>query len=246
MITVENIKEKQEWNPATLEEEDNSIHDSYLCALGHAKPEFGCLECIKKIRSIGQWLPCNNGHKKPVFGCTECIKRKDRIEERSTVEDIEDTEDTEEDGIKKVTTFDFGTALLQFIPVPNISLPEKLTSTQRQQMDKEIVYLNIFIVDFAVSQALGDTPARNNALDIFYSKILSSEKWILEEIKYRYDKYDEAVRTPHHDGPPWTVGKAFSELCGYEMDLDVIMTGSILFGTGYKAVFDFAKSEKII
>jgi hypothetical protein len=55
-----------------------------------------------------------------------------------------------------------------------------------------------------------------------------------------------AIETPHHSGPPWSVGKAFAKLCRpeHEMDIDVIMAGAIEFVATGVGVVEYVKTRK--
>jgi len=67
----------------------------------------------------------------------------------------------------------------------------------------------------------------------------------LRQIAQRSQAYRRAIQTPHPQGPPWQVGKLFSELCGGGMDVSVIMYGSLEFTGTAKAVSEFLKSVTI-
>ncbi len=100
---------------------------------------------------------------------------------------------------------------------------------------------------------LDDNQLKNEVLDTYqvFLDEMAKESIIgldtfRKEGKDRLHTYADAVKSPHHLRQPWTVGKAFSDLCGTGMDLDVITTGSIIFGTTYAAVSDLVKSVKIV
>jgi hypothetical protein len=61
----------------------------------------------------------------------------------------------------------------------------------------------------------------------------------------RLPVYTTAVNTRHERGTSWTVGVAFSELCGAVMDIQVIMLGATMFVETCEYISKFLKSYRI-
>lgn len=158
----------------------------------------------------------------------------------------------------EATPLEVAKALLYFGPgteEARASAMEGLTADcDRESVMGEIFFLRIFAVDFTLSMALGNnSPEKNEILDIYYAFLqemskehITGDEVFMKELKHRLNIYTEAVKTPHPEGPAWTVGEAFSELCGSRMNIVVIMLGSIIFGTTSKSVSDTVNSIRIV
>ncbi len=115
----------------------------------------------------------------------------------------------------------------------------------------EMVFLRIFTFDFAVATSL-DNAESKAVLDVHYGlwgKMLNERPdgaAIFTTLKKHLLVYTAAVKTPHHLGPPYAVGKAFAELCGHPMDAVVTLFGGLLFTGTFKCVSDFVKSYRVV
>lgn len=149
---------------------------------------------------------------------------------------------------KNASIIETGTALLSFTQM-HLDNDETLGKIEEDKIDivkNEIFYLNVFTIDVAVGQTLDDR-LTNEILAVFYTHLQEAlGKNFLEALKIRFDSYLEAVNTTHHLGPSWNIGKEFSVFCGYDLDLNMTTTGSIIYGATYKGVSDFLKSLKIV
>jgi len=114
---------------------------------------------------------------------------------------------------------------------------------------RELRYLRVFAIDLATYQAFGDTPTQKAVLSSFYGMIMLKAELgtglSMSELDARLKRYGEALSEKHHMGPGFTIGKAFSELCGSGTDIQVIMAGSIGFGSTMKALGDLLKKIRL-
>lgn len=151
---------------------------------------------------------------------------------------------------KKATATEIATALLQFLQFPTSdvsSILEKLPSgTDLKCVQDEFRYLLAFIVDYATSMTLGDRPEKKAILDVYYLHLANTlDSDVYNNLYAHLNVYTNAVNTPHQNGPAWTVGIAFSRFCGFELDIQMTMTGSTLFVESFEQVSKFLKSYKI-
>lgn len=143
--------------------------------------------------------------------------------------------------------------LLSLVPLEDSDtrgLADSLTAEQKLDFEFELTYLRLFTIDLAVSTVLGNSPVKQQVLESFYGMLgealKNSKGDMLGELEDRLQIYQEAFNTPHHLGPPWMIGKAFSRLSGHnEFDAGVVARGSVQFAVLYKAVSDFINSHEI-
>lgn len=158
---------------------------------------------------------------------------------------------------EKVTPLELAEALLRFGPGPKESAVSMMksfpASIDREYLLDEILYLRVFTVCFAVSMTLDNTPVKEEVLNFYYGFLWKMSKESISGVEVfkkglenRLLKYTEAVKRPHPNGPGWTVGKTFSDLCGGGMNIKVIMLGSAMFVPAYKGVSDIVKASKIV
>jgi hypothetical protein len=148
---------------------------------------------------------------------------------------------------KKATATEIATAFLQF-PIQDLSsILDKLPSgTDLKCVQDEFRYLLAFVVDYATSMTLGDRPETKAILDVYYLHLKSTlDSDVYNNLYAHLNVYTNAVNTPHQNGPAWTVGVAFSRFCGFELDIEMTMTGSTLFVESFEQVSKLLKSYKI-
>lgn len=120
------------------------------------------------------------------------------------------------------------------------------------KISQEMMFLRIFTFDFAVAMAL-DSDKGGPVLDLYYAlwkKALSEHDpngdavWAM--MQERLLVYTAAVKREHHLGFPYTVGKAFAELCGHSMSATVTAFGSMLFVATFKSVSHIIESLSVV
>jgi hypothetical protein len=117
--------------------------------------------------------------------------------------------------------------------------------------EQELFHLRIFAVEYGIVAALkGSTLEKVLGAHLAHLKLVSSQmgsdgETFVREMLRRRDAYWQAVKTPHPQGPPWQIGKVFSDLCGGGMDPNVVMTGSLEFTGTVKAVSKFLNDVTI-
>ncbi|HUI43011.1 MAG TPA: hypothetical protein VL523_13690 [Terriglobia bacterium] len=77
-------------------------------------------------------------------------------------------------------------------------------------------------------------------------KVKSQPDTVIDEMHRRCQLYLEAVQTPHHLGPAWSVGNVFAKLCGHERDPKVVGAGFVAFAGGLLGVTEFLKECKLM
>lgn len=154
---------------------------------------------------------------------------------------------------KRIPADLLGTALLPFASLSEeeqqrlqTSLPEGI---DRNSAFWDIFCLRVFAADFAVWSTLGDTSTKNAILDQFYAEVrqpISDEAF--DHLQTRLIVYTDAVKTPHPNGIPYTVGKTFgSLLTGADLpSVFLTMEGSIQFTATFRAVTKTIKSFRIV
>lgn len=162
---------------------------------------------------------------------------------------------------KKITSFDVGTELLkiigEFSKVSTKALQDLSEVTGSERLSNEILYLNIFAADVAVSLALGNSDAKEAVCEVFHKHMVQmSENYpsgtaLYDQILDRLEAYDKAIRFPRKplgEGYPieQAVGETFAELCGMEGNALVIWQGSFIFHGTYGSVLKFVQSVRIV
>jgi len=156
---------------------------------------------------------------------------------------------------KEVTATEMGGALSRLVTPSESSDQTTLRFLQdtddtiKQKVSNEMLFLQIFAIDTAVTSALGETTERDGVLNTFYDhvkKLISSigeSPW--KDLKMRVLAYEEAFNTPHHGGAAFQVGKAFAKFCGYDISAVVMMAGSAEFTATVASASGLVKSFRI-
>jgi hypothetical protein len=87
----------------------------------------------------------------------------------------------------------------------------------RRRVEKELWYLHVFGIDYALHHIGGTERARRAALDAFYSELesaMDAARHSHAELLRRAQLYTEAVESAGPDEPPSAVGRAFARVCG--------------------------------
>ena len=165
---------------------------------------------------------------------------------------LKSIEDQEKGGImasffkKKATATEIATAFLQFPKDLSGILDNLPSGTDLKCVEDEFKYLLVFVLNYATSITLGDTPETKAILDVYYSHLKSTlDPDVYNNLCAHLDVYTDAVNTPHQNGPAWTVGVAFSKFCGFELDIEMTMTGSMFFVEFFEQASKFLKSYRI-
>jgi hypothetical protein len=156
---------------------------------------------------------------------------------------------------KEVTAIEMGSVLFRLITDSEnrnqniIELLQDADDTIKQQVLKEMLFLRVFAIDTAVTNVLGETPIRDGVLSTFYNHVKRltdlSDESLWKDLELRLFSYEEAFKTPHHRGPAFQIGKAFSSFCGYEMDAVVMLAGGAEFTSTATTASDLLKSFQI-
>ncbi|MGB9104146.1 MAG: hypothetical protein WCC59_05255 [Terriglobales bacterium] len=119
----------------------------------------------------------------------------------------------------------------------------------------ELFMLRGFLAAYAV-QTFFSTAAQHDIREAFNrglhrmllgsgnERIKAQPNVAIDEMNKRYNLYLEAIHTPHQLGPAWNVGKVFAGLCGRDLDVSVVMVGSVEFGGAMTAITDFLSKCK--
>jgi len=155
---------------------------------------------------------------------------------------------------QKTTASEIGIALLQVLSTDLSSVLNNLEAGyDRQRIHDELVYLKAFVIDYATSLSLGNnSPETKAILNVYYINLHEMAKKgtlsadFYENLYYkRLPVYEEAVKTPHKLGSPWTVGVAFANFCGAYLDIKMTMLGSSVFVEQCEAISKVLKSYRI-
>jgi hypothetical protein len=145
------------------------------------------------------------------------------------------------------------------VDVPRLAQGQKASESQLlaeaginlAAAEQELFHLRIFAVEYGIVAALkGSTLEKVLGAHLAHLQLVSGQMGsdgdtFLREMLRRRDAYWQAVKTPHPQGPPWQVGKVFSDLCGGGMDFSVVTTGSLEFTGTVKAVTKFLNDVTI-
>jgi hypothetical protein len=115
----------------------------------------------------------------------------------------------------------------------------------------ELAYLEIFIVDFLVTEVLGpSTPQRRWVLNAFYGRLQQhSANWagVLEDIHPRFAAYAHAANHPHPQyGRGYSFGKVFAMACGKSNDIALVGAGMDRFDRALKTLLPFIRSAGVV
>ena len=86
-----------------------------------------------------------------------------------------------------------------------------------RRVGKELWYLHVFGIDYALHHVGGTEQARRTALHSFYAGLESAMEVARHshaELLRRAKLYTHAVESAGPQDPPWSVGRAFAEVCG--------------------------------
>jgi hypothetical protein len=159
---------------------------------------------------------------------------------------------------KKTTASELGIALLQNVTCSDLSsvlnsLNEHV-GKYRQRVHDELVYLLVFVVDYAVTMSLGnDSPEKNAIFNAYYYHLQEMAKkgeFCADFYSTLYNErlpiYTNAVNTPHKNGVVYAVAAKFSELCVYHTDILLITAASSLFSGQFQSISEIFKTWEII
>jgi hypothetical protein len=119
-------------------------------------------------------------------------------------------------------------AVVRTATVPDNTLLKLAAEYHVQQLALEVVCLEMFLVDFLVSEVVGanDSKLRAPVLEAFYGYLRdASDDWkgLREAIDPRFAAYAEAMNAPHPQyGRGYPLGRAFAQVVGRPNDLAVI------------------------
>ena len=162
---------------------------------------------------------------------------------------------------KKANVHNIADAYLEFLKIlenTDAAIKELAHESGISEQIIKTTWLNlrIFAIDYATGLVLNNPRLTSQILESFYSqifKVLSDEYPAL--LKKELIEYTNAVKTEHHLGITWMVGKTFckfSELysgksaddhLGY--DIGLIMFGSLQFTSTLELVSKFLKQFRI-
>lgn len=155
---------------------------------------------------------------------------------------------------KKMLVTEIGIGLLHFLHSPEAieqQLRKDFAIANEEVVQSELIYLRIFMVDYAIAFVFENNPVLKNAIltnfhESLQKKFEKESKDNFEEIKNsiveHFSMYTVAVNTSHEKGPAWMVGKQFADFCDYEMDANAIFLGSLEFTLTVNTVSNFLKS----
>ncbi len=118
---------------------------------------------------------------------------------------------------------------------------------ERTHFLNEILYLRMFVADYAAWLALKDKPGREKVREAYNEHLVKMTihapygKEVLNEIQKRFDRYSQATNSQNNLAPPFTVGEAFAEFLGMPGDIFVVTKGSIEFTIMLESVAEMLK-----
>lgn len=86
----------------------------------------------------------------------------------------------------------------------------------RRRVERELWYLHVFGIDYALHHVGGTERARRAALEAFYLRldlVMDAARHSTNELLRRSELYTKAVESAGPEEPPWSVGRAFAQVC---------------------------------
>ena len=140
---------------------------------------------------------------------------------------------------------EIGTALIGLVKVPRPALlPDGSEADENTR--KEMQYLRVFAVDFTVAMNFRGAPRGKQILDAFYGGLKDrlgdgdAAQAFWYKLKPRLLEFTKAVKQGHENGPAWSVGSVFAELCSPGPP------GAVETMTGVEVFMDVAREVKAL
>ena len=113
-------------------------------------------------------------------------------------------------------------------------------------LQKELSYLQVFLIDFMTQMTLNDVPTRKAVLGAFYERLRENTDAVDAHLASRFDDYLVAANSPHPElGRGWSIGKAFAKLCKAEDHALVIHVGARFHHAAALTLAEFIRSQKL-